>query len=235
MNKPTSYLFLLILCLLHVACIAQKKQTPAWEMLFDGNEVSKWRGINSNDFPSASWAIIDHELRTIPGKTFADIITKEKYSDFELELEFNLSELANTGIKYFVQLGVKPGSSKITGIGPEYQLIDDFNHPEFKGSNTHPESSTAAMYLLYPPVDKVMLPLGKWNTAKIIAKGKHVEHWLNGKKVVSYERGSADFKALVAKRKFKDIPNFGEDAEGYILLQSMGDKASFRNIRIRKL
>lgn len=228
------YLFLLILCLLHTICIAQKKSTSAWEMLFDGHEVSQWSGINSADFPSTSWIIIDHELRTIPGKIFTDIITKEKYSDFELELEFNLSELANSGIKYFVQLGVKPGNSKIIGIGLEYQLIDDFNHPEFKG-NARSESSTAATYLLYSPVNKVMFPLGKWNRAKIMARGKHVEHWLNGKKVVSYERGSANFKALVAKSKFKDIPNFGEDAEGYILLQSMGDKVSFRNIKIRKL
>ncbi len=202
-----------------------------WEIL----NTEKWRGINSEDFPSSGWISKGNTITVLSGKNGGDIITKEKYSDFELVLEFNLTQSANSGIKYFVELIQNPKNKKVIGMGPEYQVIDDFNHKEVK-DNQFSAGSTGALYLLYKPSKvKKLLPAGKWNKVRIIAKGGQVEHWLNGEKVVRYERGSGEFRKLVAASKFKDVKGYGEAKEGYILLQEHKDEASFRNIKIRRL
>lgn len=198
-------------------------------------DLSLWRSISGTDFPSTGWSVKDNVLILSAGKLGGDIITKEKYSDFDLQLDFKLAPSSNTGLKYFVELLTSVKGTKVIGIGPEFQLIDDFNHSEVK-DNKHPEGSTAALYLIFAPDgDKKLKPAGQWNTARVVAKGAKVEHWLNGKKVLSYQRGSPEFKALVAKTKFKANPGFGEISEGHILLQDHGDEASFRNITLKRL
>lgn len=237
MNLIKDYAVILMFILLKGMCFSayavkqESKNKIKWEIL----SADKWKGINSESFPSSGWVSKGNTLTVIADKRGGDIITKEKYRDFELVLEFNLTPSANTGIKYFVNLVQNPKNKLITGIGPEYQIIDDFNHKEVK-DNLYSTGSTGALYLIYEPSkDKKLLLPGKWNKVRILAKGKQVEHWLNGKKIVSYERGNEEFRKLVAASKFKDVKNYGEEEEGYILLQEHRDEASFRNIKIRRL
>jgi len=198
-------------------------------------DLSLWRSISGKDFPTEGWSVKDNVLKLSSGKLGGDIITKDKYSDFDLQLDFKLAPAANTGLKYFVELLTSAKGNKVIGIGPEFQLIDDFNHPEVKDNN-HPEGSTAALYLIYAPnADKKLMPAGQWNTVRVVAKGNQVEHWLNGEKVLTYQRGDTEFKERVATTKFKANPGFGEIKEGHILLQDHGDEASFRNIKLKRL
>lgn len=210
-----------------------KQQQNEWEILFDGKNTDKWKGVNSDQFPSNGWAIEEGSL-VLASKGGGDIITREKYSNFELVLDFKLTRGANSGIKYFVAPMKSKKDGKMITNGPEYQIIDDYNHPEVK-DHQHEEGSTAALYLIYAPQNKKLLPEGQWNQVRIIARGKHVEHWLNGVKVVSYERGGKDFRERVAATKFKDYTNYGEVSSGHVLLTDHGDKVYFKNIRIKRL
>lgn len=205
-------------------------QTGDWEILFDGNGMEKWRSKNREGFPAHGWKI-EGDLLFLDGKG-GDIITKEKYSDFELVFDFKLTEKANSGIKYFVTEITNRETGKSMINGPEYQIIDDFNN---KSAMNDPLSSTASAYLLYAPATIKLNPHGNWNTGKIIAKGKKVEHWLNGKKVLNYARGSRDFLKRKALTKFKDDEHYGEADSGHIMLTDHNDRVYFRNIKIRKL
>ena len=204
-----------------------------WEILFDGKSTEKWRGKSTADFPDGGWKV-ENGLLFLDGKG-GDIITKETYSDFELVFDFNLTEKANSGVKYFVDTLVNGESGKTMVNGPEYQIIDDYNHPEIK-KDPNGLSSTASTYLLYAPDNnKKLNPAGEWNTGKILAKDGKVEHWLNGKKVLTYNRGSKDFQTRKAKTKFKSDDQYGELESGHILLTDHHDKVFFRNIKIRRL
>jgi hypothetical protein len=159
-----------------------------------------------------------------------DIVTLDEYSNFELTAEFKLTDGANSGIKYFVieAQPKTPGSAK----GLEYQVLDDAKHPDAKlGINGN--RTCASLYDLIPAKNKKMKPMGEWNQARILVKGKHVEHWLNGKKVLQYERGGKEFLAHKAESKFKDIPEFGEYQKGHILIQDHGNQVFYRNVKIR--
>jgi hypothetical protein len=156
----------------------------------------------------------------------------EQYSSFDLKVDFKLTEGANSGIKYFVteEQPQTPGSA----IGLEYQLLDDARHPDAKlGINGN--RTLASLYDLIPATNKKPKPIGEWNTARIVVKGKLVEHWLNGVKVLEYERGGKEFLAHKAESKFKDRKDFGEAPKGHILLQDHGNQVFFRNIKIRSL
>jgi hypothetical protein len=212
---------------------AQKEKSQDWEILFDGKNTDKWRSKNSETFPSDGWIIKDGSL-FLNKKGAGDIITREKFNNFELDLEFNLTYGANSGVKYFVGELKNSKTGDVVINGPEYQIIDDYNHPEVK-NHQHDIAATASCYLLYTPKNVHLHPAGQWNHIRIIAKGKHVEHWLNGVKVLSYERGSADFLKRKAETKFKDYDNYGELASGYILLTDHSDKVYFRNIKIKRL
>lgn len=204
-----------------------------WEVLFDGENTSNWISPKSGEFPSKGWEVANGAL--FPNKQKGgDIITREKYGDFELVLDFMLTDQANGGIKYFVDEVKNEETGRVSMNGLEYQIIDDYNHPEVS-NHQHEEGSTASLYLLYPPINKTLNPVGEWNHVKIRAKGKHVEHWLNGVKVVSYTRGSKDFRDRMAKTKFHVYKNYGETRKGHILLTEHGDVVYYKNIKIRKL
>ena len=208
-------------------------QSTSYEMLFDGNSIEKWQSKNNPSLPIKGWKIEDGML-FMEGKGGGDIITKEKYGDFELIFEFNLTESANSGIKYFVDTIYNEKTGKMMINGPEYQIIDDYNYKGIK-DNPNGTSSTGAAYLFYPPKNKNLNPHGQWNQGKIVAKGKKVSHWLNGKKIVSYTRGNKDYLKKKAANKFKDDKNYGELKEGHILMTDHGDKVYFRNIKIKRL
>ena len=203
-----------------------------WEILFDGNGMEKWKGKNGQNFLEKGWKIEDNLL--FLEERGGDIITKEKYGDFELVFEFKLTEAANSGIKYFVNSVENSETGKTMINGPEYQIIDDYNYKGIK-DDPHGTSSSGALYLLKAPENKKLNPHGEWNNGRIVANGNKVEHWLNGVKVVSYKRGSKDYLKRKSETKFKNDENYGEQKSGHILLTDHGDVVYFKNIKIRKL
>ena len=170
-----------------------------------------------------------------------DIMTVAQYSDFELVTDFKIVEGANSGIKYFVRSNVDPvtGSRKEASLGAaigyEFQILDDARHPDAKLGHDG-NRTLGSLYDLIPPgPGRHPNAIGEWNTARIAVKGGHVEHWLNGAKVLEYERNTPEFRALIAASKFSVIPDFGSWADGHILLQNHGGEVSFRNLKIRTL
>lgn len=219
--------------------LTDQELKAGWRLLFDGETTKGWRGAYIDGFPSNSWQVQDGMLSvtTSGGKEAAsggDIVTLEQFKAFDLSFEFKLTPGANSGVKYFVTLKEKNEGS---AIGLEYQVLDDKVHPDAKlGQNG--DRTLASLYDLIPAAkqDRFVYPIGKWNTGRIIVyPNNHVEHYLNGIKVLEYERGSAAFRALVAVSKYNKWPGFGEAPEGHILLQEHGFEVSYRSIKIREL
>jgi hypothetical protein len=219
--------------------LTKNESDQGWKMLWDGKTTEGWRGARSDSFPDKGWKIEDGVLTVLSsgGEESAaggDIVTTEKFSDFELMLDFKLTEGANSGIKYYVdtELNKGPGSS----IGLEYQILDDDRHPDAKKGNHEGSRTVASLYdLIQADVNKPIKPIGEWNTAHIISKNNQVAHYLNGAKVLEYERKSDAYRTLVANSKYVKWPNFGELDNGQILLQDHGDHVSFKNIKIKPI
>ncbi len=213
---------------------AEKKE--GWILLFDGKTSKGWRGAHKSSFPETGWEINNGEISVLPsgGKEAAhggDIVTEGEYKNFDLKFDFKLTEAANSGVKYFI---TEKYLSQGSAIGLEFQILDDAKHPDAKNGRDG-NRTVGSLYDLITAKDKHPKPIGEWNQGRIISKGKHVEHWLNGEKIVSYERGSEEFKKLVAISKYKDYEGFGDWEKGHILLQDHGDKVSFKNIKVKTL
>lgn len=210
-----------------------------WKLLWDGKTTEGWRGAKLQTFPDKGWVIEDGVLTVLStgGEEAAaggDIVTTKSYGDFELKVDFKISEGANSGIKYYVDTDLNQGAG--SSIGLEYQILDDLRHPDAKLGNHEGSRTMASLYdLIQADSNKPVNPIGEWNTAHIISKDNHVEHWLNGVKVLEYERKSDDYRKLVKESKYVDWPAFGELDKGQILLQDHGDRVSFRNIKIKEL
>jgi hypothetical protein len=197
-----------------------------WITLFDGKSTDAWRGYKAETFPAEGWTVEDGAIKATTGG-HGDIVTKETFRDFELELEWRVSPGANSGIFY----GATEDQEYIWQSAPEMQVLDDDKHADGK----NPKTSAGALYALIAPTGKVLRPVGEWNKVRIVVRGNHVEHWLNGKKVVEYDRGSDALKQLIAQSKFSAYPAFTASPEGRIGLQNHGDDVWFRKIRIRRL
>jgi hypothetical protein len=210
-----------------------------WKLLFDGKTTAGWTGAYKSSFPSHGWEINDGILKVLAsqGKESSnggDIVTKEKFSAFDLSFEFKLTPGANSGIKYFVTL---TENNQGSAIGLEYQLLDDTLHPDAKMGRDG-NRTLASLYDLIPAkkTARFIRQPGQWNKGRIIVyPNNHVEHYLNGIKVLEYDRGSAPYRELVAISKYKIWPSFGEAATGHILLQDHGNEVSFRSIKVRRL
>jgi len=204
-----------------------------WIWLFDGSNTDHWRLPGSNEFPQKGWTVEGDLLITNKGgdksQSGGSIITREKYGNFDLRFEFNMTPGVNSGLKYFVK--IYPGGSV---LGCEYQIIDDHGNKDI-AEDVDGKRLTAGLYELFEAKGKKLHPPGQWNSGRIVVKGDQVEHWLNGKKVLQYERGSQAFLAARAGSKFSDVPDFGLIEEGHILLQDHGDEVAFRNIKIKVL
>jgi hypothetical protein len=196
-----------------------------WRPLLPGDDLSAWRGWQSEGLPQG-WHLKDGTLSK-DGEV-DDLISRQEFANFELELEWKIGAAGNSGIFY---RGTRE-YDHIYWSAPEYQLLDDAGAPDGKS----PLTSAASAYALYGPPPGVVKPAGAWNKTRIVVAGSHVEHWLNGKKVVEYELGGADWKARVARSKFRKYPHYGLASQGYIGIQ--GDHPgllAIRQMRIREL
>jgi hypothetical protein len=200
------------------------EQAAGWKLLFDGTTTNGWRGYKLDSMPGG-WQVVDGALTRVAAG--GDIVTRDQYANFELKLDWNISPGGNSGILY-------RGSEEEDAIywsAPEMQVLDDARHPDGHSRLT----SAGSDYGLYPSPAGVVKPAGEWNHVRIVVNGNHVEHWLNGVKVVEYELGSADWTAKVAASKFAPHPHYGRNTTGYISLQDHGDRVAYRNIKIRVL
>ena len=217
--------------------LTPEEQADGWRLLFDGSTTAGWRNAHAESFPDKGWEVRDGELVVLEsgGGEAAhggDIVTVDEYGDFELKVDFKLSEGANSGIKYFVTEKVgTPGRG--SAIGLEYQLLDDDRHPDAKMGIDGNRTVGSLYDLIAAPANRPIRPIGEWNTARIVSNGRKVEHWLNGTKLLEFERGSDEFRKLVAGSKYKIYPAFGEADSGHILLQDHGNTVHFRNVKIK--
>ena len=210
-----------------------------WKLLFDGVDSKGWKGAYKDGFPETGWQIKDGVLTVLAsegkeGGVGGDIVTIDQFSAFDLSFEFKLTPGANSGVKYFVTLKEHNTGS---AIGLEYQVLDDKGHPDAK-QGINGNRTLASLYDLIPAQkqERFVHPIGQWNTGRIIVyANNHVEHYLNGVKVLEYDRGSQAYRDLVAISKYKVWDHFGEAPKGRILLQDHGNEVSFRSIKIRKL
>jgi len=224
--------------------LSQAEKRDGWRLLWDGKTADGWRAAKRETFPAKGWEIRDGILTVLEsggGESVSggDIVTRDRYSDFELKVDFRITPGANSGIKYFCQPNLDPitgtGAKSATGsaIGLEYQILDDEQHPDAKQGRDGNRTLASLYDLKTASADKEFGGVGSWNTARIVVKGNHVEHWLNGTKVLELDRGTPEFRKLVEQSKYKTIPGFGEWPDGHILLQDHGNRVSFRNIKLR--
>lgn len=217
--------------------LSEQEKREGWKLLWDGKTTAGWRGAKLNSFPQKGWSIKDgflqvHKSEGAESSNGGDIVTIRKYKNFILKVDFKITEGANSGIKYFVDSELNKGEG--SAIGCEFQILDDEKHPDAK-LGVKGNRKLGALYDLIPVSEDKPYIKNEFNTAMIIVKDNHVEHWLNGTKLLEYDRNTQIFNALVAYSKYKDWPNFGNHKEGNILLQDHGDEVYFKNIKIKEL
>ncbi len=203
--------------------LTQNEKAEGWKLLFDGMTIEGWRRYGSATEKITGWQIEKDTLHKPAGVRSGNIMTKDVYEDFEFSWEWKLQERGNNGVKYFIT------SERGTAVGHEYQMIDDAIVKD-------PYSSNASFYLLAKPAkDKPNRAMGQWNRSRILVRGNHCEHWLNGRKVLDYQCGSPVIMNRVKKTKFRKYPGFGKKVPGHILLTDHKDPCWYRNLKIRRL
>jgi len=244
--------------------LSAKEKAAGWKLLFDGKTTSGWRGFRKSDFPTECWAVTDGILKRVKRvanrEECGDIVTARQYDNFEFQLDWKIEPEGNSGIKYLVledrpanweqayldyhllslkKSGktepperLKPERWKYTSMSFELQLIDDAQNADARSSL---DRITGALYDLMAPTQGSVVSLTDFNTARIVVHGKHIEHWINGAKVVQFERESAELQKLIGASKFKHLDKFGTFAKGHIALQDHNSEVWFRNMKMREL
>ncbi len=212
-----------MLIVLPFAACAQADDAE-WQDLFDGETLEGWKAFK-DAAPPEGWQVVDGAITRVGGG--GDLVSVGQYGNFELRLEWNISEGGNSGIMYRVD----PNANRTFESGAEMQVLDDVNHPDGQSRLT----SAGANYGMHPSPEGVVRPPGEWNEVRLIADGAHIEYWLNGTKVVEFEVWSPEWEELVANTKFVEWPGYGRAARGHIVLQDHGDWVAYRNIRIREI
>ncbi|WP_434036690.1 3-keto-disaccharide hydrolase [Formosa sp. 4Alg 33] len=240
--KKSSFLFLLATSFASlVGCgdgtpkdnvLTDAEKSDGWKLLFDGTSTDGWRGYQSDEMP-ASWKVIDGTLMTegAGSEKLGDIVTTEKYENFDLKLEWKLEPEGNSGVLYHIN--EDPSLAATYYSGPEYQIIDDLGFP----GGVTPYNSTGADYAMTPADEsqKVLNPINTWNTTRIVFDHGKVTHYLNGKKIVEFTSGDAAWNENIQKRKWKNYPAYGKSKTGFIGLQDHGSKIWFKNIKLKEL
>ena len=236
MRPRDAFLLALVPALLGGGCSRAPRPDPAvsaareagdgWRPLFDGQTTRGWRGYGASSVP-AGWQVVDGALTRVAQA--GDIVTEEQFGSFELELEWKVEPGGNSGIFFHV---VEDDSLRyVWQSGPEMQVLDNARHADGRS----PLTSAGSNYALHAPARDVARPAGEWNAARLVVRGDHVEHWLNGVKLLEYELGSPEWEAKVRASKFASMPRYGRARRGHIALQDHGDRVAFRHIRIRPL
>ncbi|MBM3875827.1 MAG: DUF1080 domain-containing protein [Verrucomicrobia bacterium] len=202
--------------------LTEAEKRAGWKLLFDGKSLANWRGIKKPGPPESGWEIKDGALTCVKGGKGGNLLSVETYEQFEFAWEWKMPPRSNNGVKYFF--------SEATGVGHEYQLLDDVLTKDTL-------SSCASFYLIVAPdpEKKKLKPWGEWNSSRILVKGNHVEHWLNGEKVVEYDCGDPQILERVSRSKFKNAAGFGTRRRGHLLLTYHSDECSFRNVKVREI
>ncbi len=207
------------------ACSTVKKSRcdKTWQPLLGDNATNLWRTYRGTGFPQTGWSLQDGVLHLEAGGKGGELVSLAAYDNFELEWEWKLAPKANNGLKYLVT------ESRPSAPGHEYQMVDDSTMP-------NPKYQTATFYDVLPVQTPTKVkPVGEWNQSRLVVQGNHIEHWLKGEKVLSYELGSVEVKAALAQSKFKNEKGFGDKIKGHLLLTNHKDEAWYRNLRIREL
>jgi hypothetical protein len=208
--------------------LSDKEKADGWKLLFDGKTTQGWKAYKGSEVGD-SWRVDDGVLLLKPGsgKRGGDIVTTDDFDNFELTFDWRISTGGNSGVMY--RVSEDEGAPYFTGI--EYQILDNAKHPDGR----KPKTSAASAYDLYAPAKDMTKPVGEWNQGKIVSNGNHIEHWLNGEKVVEIELGSDDWNAHYNKSKFKNMKRFAKETKGKIDLQDHGNEVAYRNIKLKPL
>ena len=220
--------------------LSQNEMNDGWKLLFDGKTFNGWRGIGIDSIPAGHWEIKNgtiHKIASGNVPTMADgqplkggdLMTDKTFKNFELRFEWKISKGGNSGVKYNVseEVSIKNGSSH--ALGYEYQVLDDKEHAD----NVNPTHRAASLYDIIEAKGKTLKPVGEFNTARIVYNNNHLEHWLNGKKVVETDTDTPEFEELFKKSKYKNYPDFTLHKDAHIVLQDHGDDCWYRNIKIK--
>lgn len=226
--KKTSLIFWGLLGWFGVGLTAAEPNTltPAeraegWRLLFNGRNLEGWRSVRRATPPTTGWVVTNGWLVKVAGQRGGDLISTQRFDNFELSWEWRIPARANNGVKYMFL--------EERGVGHEYQMIDD-------STVKNPKQQTASFYDVLPPRPHGPVKLApEINHSRIVVRGARVEHWLNGEKVLEYECGSPELLAAVAKSKFRTTPDFGKKIVGHLLLTDHNDEAAFRNLKVREL
>jgi len=232
--KTYIYTAVFLFFILAVSCntqnnsLSNREVIAGWELLFDGKSIEKWKMFNGGDV--VGWRVANGELHNSGAVSYygGDIITKKRYTNFELYIEWKVEPQSHSGIFFNVEEGI---TDAINEIGQKYQLIDDLGWAE----PLNDKQKSGANYNMFPPVRFVAKPAGNWNNSRLIVNKQHVEHWLNGKKVLEYVLWSDKWKEAKQHSEWADSPYFGEEKSGHIGLQEHGGAVMFRNIKIKEL
>jgi hypothetical protein len=210
--------------------LTSAESRAGWTLLFDGNDLDAWRGYQT-DQVGAGWGIDAGAIHFAPPAGDAgvrsDLVSRKRFRDFELALEWRIEKGGNSGVMF----RVTEAAEKSYHTGPEMQILDDDAHRD--GGN--PKTAVGANYALHPPTRPMAKPVGEWNTLRLRVEGDHVQHWLNGEKVVDYRLWTDEWRALVAGSKFAQWPGYGMKKRGHVALQDHGNPVWFRNVKIRRL
>jgi hypothetical protein len=224
--------------------LSAAERAAGWRLLFDGTTLSGWRGLGYDSVPTAHWKVADGAIEKLASGQVArmpdgqpakggDLMTVDAFRDFELVFDWKVAPGTNSGVKYNVseELSLE-ASGNHAALGFEYQVLDD----SLNEDNVVPSHRAGALYeLVAPNASKHLMPVGEWNSSRIVFRGNHGEHWLNGEQILTFEMGTPLFDSLMAKSKYHSIPGFADKRAGHIILQDHGDQTWFRNIKIREI